>query len=163
MDKLSTPINQNGYSTQRLALDLDAALTPFKCRRSSCAQGLGLTDGNELYLDGVIISRNTLLICTRYDCGHESQWRPQQKGTVVRRDKTRQTGIETYFQEIILPVIRHTQLQPVKCLHCEKRVGFSDGSRFYAAEVLIPHRVEYECLYCGERSIWRPVLKPCPC
>lgn len=145
------------------AADLDAALVPFKCRRSSCAHGLGLTDGNELYLDGVIIGRNTLLMCLHYECGHENQWRPQQTGTVVRRDMVRQKGVVKYFKAQPSPASRYPSLKPVPCPHCEARVGFTDGTRFYAAELVIPHRVEYECLYCGERATWRPILKPCPC
>lgn len=149
----------------RLAMpvQLDAALKPFKCRRSSCAAALGLTDGNELYVDGVIIMRTTLLICTQHECGHESQWRPQQIGTQVRRDIIRQKGVIGHFETCAIPVQRYPQLQPVNCYHCDKRVAYSDGSRFFVADVLIPHRVEYECLYCGERGHWRPILKPCPC
>lgn len=156
----SQPASQNGGPLTPLA----TALRPFRCRLSSCQADLGLhgSKADAFYVGGLVIVSSVTLICLANHCGHESRWAVH-NGTHPARRAELVKLVEAWHAT--LPAINEVfpTLSHVPCFQCDAVLAYTDGSRLYVGQVVIPHFVKYACLHCGTRSTWRPIIKPCPC
>lgn len=152
------------HTPQRQTAPASPGLKVFNCDFARCKHPLALVDNQNLrlYLDGICIERYTMFICLHNECGFENQWHPKKKEFQTTYPFAYQ-DVARWFAQYIPLAKYYPTLSNVPCFKCQKVLSYTDGSRFYVANAVIPHRVDFACLYCGEKGKWRPTLKPCPC